>query len=142
MEKFHKYCLSVLLVIICSNISAQISCGSVENEDCGILHEFYTTFLSTKNDNTVKSSTVQKESYEAIHQRQSAENVIKQAFPEKQIGKFCNGKSLLTNFGGKEHIEKLKNSQKTTRENSFAGTVCFKSKVSKIRNKDYLELIS
>jgi hypothetical protein len=46
MEKFQKYCLSVLLVIICSNISAQVINGSVENEDCRQLYEFYHQILN------------------------------------------------------------------------------------------------
>lgn len=34
MDKFQKYYLSLLLVVVYTNLAARVNCGSVENEDC------------------------------------------------------------------------------------------------------------
>lgn len=133
MEKFQKYCLSVLLVIICSNISAQVNSNSPEKEYCEELCEFYTNFLYFQ---------ISEIHYSEIHHRRDAGDIIGKTFFEKQSGKFHNSKFGNIGFYGEKDAENLENFEKTIKENSFAGTVYFKSKVSKIRNKDYLDLVS
>lgn len=142
MEKFHKYCLSVLLVIICSNISAQISNGTVESEDCKQLYELYNQILShdyeCSQDFCVKENSGH---HLAIHQKQNAIDII---------GKICYGKERRnfykntsgTGFSEKEkHHQLLKNFEKTSKENLFTEILYFKTKVSKVRNKDYLDVV-
>ncbi|WP_415324501.1 hypothetical protein [Chryseobacterium sp. MMS23-Vi53] len=142
MEKFHKYCLSVLLVIICSNISAQISNGTVESEDCKQLYELYNQILN--HDCEVTRQLCVKENSRhnfAINQKQNAIDLIGKIFPEKAKENPYHNKTG-ANFSEKEkHSLLLKNFEKNRKDNLFAAILYFKSKVSKIRNKDYLELI-
>ena len=142
MEKFHKYCLSVLLVIICSNISAQISNGTVESEDCKQLYELYNRILNqgceASNEVCVKENSVQNLT---INQRQNAIDLIGKIFYGKQQNNSYHNKTG-TDFSEKEkHNQLLKNFEKSSKENLFAEILYFKTKVSKVRNKDYLEII-
>ena len=142
MEKFHKYCLSVLLVIICSNISAQISNGTVESEDCKQLYELYNRILDQGGENLqetcAKENPVQKIT---MHQKQNAIDLVGKMFSNKQKNNFHHYNTG-TNFSEKEkHDQLLKNFEKHGRENFFAEILYFKKKVSKVRNKDYLSSI-
>ena len=60
MEKFHKYCLSVLLVIICSNISAQNTNDLAGNDDYKTLCELYSKFLSSGDSKEVPEFSLNK----------------------------------------------------------------------------------
>ncbi len=142
MEKFHKYCLSVLLVIICSNISAQISNGSVDSEDCKQLYELYNQFLNQNCEHSQEFCVKQNPGHHfAIHDRQNAIDVFGKAFSGKQqFNSFKNKKGA--DFSEKEkYSQLLKNFEKNSKENLFADILYFKTKVSKVRNKDYLEVI-
>lgn len=141
MEKFHKYCLSVLLVIICSNISAQINSGNIESEDCKQLYELYNQILNhdcgSSQEFCVKGNPKHNVT---ISQKQNAIDVIGKIFPEKQYDRhhYKNG----ADFSEKEkHSHLLKNFEKNSKKNLFAAILYFKTKVSKVRNKDYLESV-
>ncbi|WP_144281381.1 hypothetical protein [Chryseobacterium echinoideorum] len=142
MAKFHKYCLSVLLVIICSNISAQISNGTVESEGCKQLYELYNRILNqsceASNEICVKENPAQNLT---INQRQDAIDLIGKIFYGKQQN---NSYYNITgsDFSEKEkHNQLLKNFEKNSKDSFFAEILYFKTKVSKVRNKDYLEVI-
>lgn len=141
MEKFQKYCLSVLLVIICSNISAQTGNGSVESDDCR-LYEIYNQFLNHECEASQKSCIKEKTGHNfAIHQKQNAIDSIGRIFPEK--GKHYSYKNKTEGvFSEKEkHNLLLKNFENSRKENLLADISYFKTKVTKVRNKDYLNLI-
>lgn len=141
MEKLHKYCLSVLLVIICSNVSAQISNGSVENDDCKQLYRLYHQILNQKHEFS-EGFCINKRSIRnfAIGHKENAIDLIGSGFPEHQ--NIC----FKSKFGGdfvdnhQKHSLLLYNYEKNSKANLFAGILYFKAKVSKVRNKDYLHL--
>lgn len=41
MEKFQKYCLSLLLIVVYSNLQSQVNCNAMEDEDCKKACELY-----------------------------------------------------------------------------------------------------
>jgi len=41
MEKFQKYCLSLLIIVVYTNLQAQINCNIIEDEDCKKACEIY-----------------------------------------------------------------------------------------------------
>ncbi|WP_315052806.1 hypothetical protein [Chryseobacterium indoltheticum] len=140
MEKFHKYCLSVLLVIICSNISAQISSGNLRSEDCKQLYEIYNQFLNSKDSHALEKIFLNEKSRRkfAISDKQNAADLLGNLFSKKNQ-KHSHHKTD-TAFSEKEkHCQILINFLKGSKENVFAEVLYFKSKVSKIRNKDYLD---
>ncbi|GAA5092466.1 hypothetical protein GCM10023210_21410 [Chryseobacterium ginsengisoli] len=142
MEKFHKYCLSVLLVIICSNISAQINNGNIESEDCKQLYELYNQILNHGYDASQEICLKESARHNfAINQKQNAIDLIGKIFSVKQQNNFYHNKAG-TDFSEKEkHDQLLKNFEKISKENLFAEILYFKTKVSKVRNKDYLNVI-
>jgi len=78
MEKFQKYCLSVLLVIICNNISAHVRNGTVESDDCKRLWEVYSKFLGTQDCDQSLEFLVKKKitEYCALSKKQKAVDAI------------------------------------------------------------------
>ncbi|WP_294299635.1 hypothetical protein [uncultured Chryseobacterium sp.] len=143
MEKFHKYCLSVLLVIICSNISAQISNGTAESEDCKQLYELYNRILNQDCEDLQETCTKENPAQNiTINQKHHAIDLIGKIFSNKQKNNFHHNKAG-TDFPEKEkHDQLLKNFEKDSRKNLFAEVLYFKTKVSKVRNKDYLDVVS
>ncbi|WP_157676820.1 hypothetical protein [Chryseobacterium sp. T16E-39] len=140
MEKLHKYCLSVLLVMICSNISAQSKNCSIEKDTYKRLYEVYTQFLSSQDCKesclTEKKKLIQ---YHTIHQKQCAGSLI-DIHSHKQSGLF---KDKFTGNWEKEiRFQVLEAFEKQSKEYELAEAFFFKRKVSKVRNKDYLDLIS
>ncbi|PTT75559.1 MULTISPECIES: hypothetical protein [unclassified Chryseobacterium] len=143
MEKFHKYCLSVLLVIICSNISAQISNGTAESEDCKQLYELYNRILNQGCEDLQETCTKENPVQNiTINQKHPAIDLIGKIFFHKQKHNFHHDKTG-TDFSEKEkHDQLLKNFEKNSRETLFAEILYFKTRVSKVRNKDYLDAVS
>ncbi|WP_027378777.1 hypothetical protein [Chryseobacterium daeguense] len=142
MEKFHKYCLSVLLVIICSNISAQITNGTAESDDCKQLYELYNRILNQTCESSqrfcFKENT--KPNF-AIQQKQNAIDLLGK-IPKGKKQDFLSKNKSGADFSEKEkHDQLLKNFEKTGKENFFTNVLYFKTKVSKVRNKDYLSVI-
>lgn len=143
MEKFHKYCLSVLLVIICSNISAQISNGTAESEDCKQLYELYNRILNQGCEDLQETCTKENPVQNiTINQKHHAIDLIGKMFSNKQKNNFHHDKTG-TDFSEKEkHDQLLKNFEKNRKDHLFAEILYFKTKVSKVRNKDYLDVVS
>lgn len=140
MEKLHKYCLSVLLVIICSNISAQSNSCSVENDTYNRLYEVYSQFLNSQHyKESHFSERKNKIHYNAINQKQNAGDLI-----EITSNKYNDpGLYKLGHlFENEKYNQVLENFERINKAYRLAGAFYFKSKVSKIRNKDYLDVIS
>lgn len=139
MEKFQKYCLSVLLVIICGNISAQIVHGSIEPHEYKKLCEIYTQLLNSQYSEATHGTCVTKKTkfYHSIHHKQNVIGVIGKTVFAKEYGK--NNNNAVFCFEGERHTVVLENFESNYK--NAAGTLYFKTKVSKIRNKDYLDLL-
>lgn len=141
MEKLHKYCLSVLLVIVCSNISAHTSNESVRNIDCKRFQEIYSQFLNCEFKVLQKLCLNKKSTRNfAINNKQNAVDLIGNSILEKQQNNSYYKKSG-GDFSSKEkHHKILTNFEKQNKQNDFAEDIHIKSKVAKIRNKDDLDL--
>lgn len=143
MEKLHKYCLSVLLVIICSNISAQITNGTVEGEDCKQLYELYNQILNHDFEASQESCIKENQKFNlAIHQKQNAIDLIGKICSEKYHSNSYKNKTEADFSEEIKHRLLLKNYEKNSKQSLFAVILYFKTKVSKVRNKDYLDVIS
>lgn len=143
MEKFQKYCLSVLLVIIYNNISAQVNNGSIEIDDCKKLYEIYHKFLHTQGCDGTLDFAIQKinAEYTAIGQKQKAADAFAGQISEKRKASNDYNFPLATaGFANGKYDKVLENFKRQNKEYSFAENIELKSKVSKIRNKDYLDL--
>jgi glycine betaine/choline ABC-type transport system substrate-binding protein len=143
MDKFHKYCLSVLLVIICSNISAQINNGTLGSDDYKKLCEVYSKFLNSQDCKESREFCVRKKTIQlnAIHQKQNAVDIA-EIFSGNHHSDSHKEKFGSNGFENGKYDKILENFEKNSKEYGFAEMEYFKSKVSKIRNKDYLEATS
>lgn len=142
MEKFQKYCLSVLLVIIYNNISAQVNNGSIEIDDCKKLYEIYHKFLHTQGCGGTMDFAIQKinAEYTAIGQKQKATDAFAGSISEKRQNSGHYFYLETQGFASGKHDKVLENFKRQSKEYRFAENTKLKSKVSKIRNKDYLDL--
>lgn len=140
MEKLHKYCLSVLLVIVCSNISAHSNNESIKNIDCKQFYKIYSQFLKYESETSKEFCLKEKSTRSfAINNKNKAVDIIANFNLGKQQDSLYNKKS--DNFSKEDRYYKiLENFEKQSNENDFAENIYFKSKVAKIRNKDDLEL--
>ncbi|AYN00971.1 hypothetical protein [Chryseobacterium sp. 3008163] len=141
MEKLHKYCLSVLLVIVCSNISAHTNNGSIKNIDCKQFYEIYSQFLNCGFETSKEFCLKEKSTRNfTINHKRNAVDLFGNYILEKQQNNSYHKKSG-ADFSVKEkHYKILKNFEKQSKQNDFAENIYFKSKVAKIRNKDDLDL--
>lgn len=137
MEKLQKYCLSVLLVIISSNISAQISNGTVKSEDCKALYEIYNQFLNLNQCQALGKIVFNGNSKRkfSIGEKQNAADLFGDSFNKNNKN---NLHKDVIRFSEERHNQQLIVFLKETKKNFIAEVLYFKSKVSKIRNKDYL----
>lgn len=144
MEKFQKYCLGVLLVIICSNASAQVSCaGGFENEDCGQLYKWYQQILNPECSTAQKLCVREDQKVHlAISRKQNAADLIGNIFYSKTQARYHQDKAEAELFKSQKHSQVLQNFEKNSEAYAFTDILYFKSKVSKIRNKDYLVVMS
>ncbi|MDV7696506.1 hypothetical protein N6B72_06185 [Chryseobacterium soli] len=142
MEKFQKYCLSVLLVIIYNNISAQVNNGSIEIDDCKKLYEIYHKFLHTQGCDGTMDFAIQKinAEYTSIGQKQNATDAFAGSISEKRQNSGHNFYLETSGLPNGKHDKVLENFKRQSKEYRFAYHIELKSKVSKIRNKDYLDL--
>ncbi|KQT22172.1 hypothetical protein ASG31_02180 [Chryseobacterium sp. Leaf404] len=136
MEKFQKYCLSVLLVIISSNISAQVSNGTIKSEDCTQLYEMYSQYLNSKACNALEKKVLNINAKRrlSINDKKNAADILGYKNQHVLYPEFENRFStqekhhqVLINFFNKNKY--------------FAEVLDLEIKVSKIRNKDYLDVI-
>jgi hypothetical protein len=141
MEKFHKYCLSVLLVIVCSNISAHTNDESIRNLDYKQFQEIYSQFLNYEFEVSKEFCLKERSTRNfAMNNKQNAVDLIGNSILEKQQNNSYY-KKLGADFSIKEkHHKILENFEKQSKQIDFAENIYFKSKVAKIRNKDDLDL--
>ncbi|MBW7675178.1 hypothetical protein [Chryseobacterium chendengshani] len=141
MEKFHKYCLSVLLVIVYSNISAHTNNESIKNIDFKQFQEIYSQFLNYEFDDSQEFCLNEESACSfAIHNKQNAADLIGNSILEKQQNNPYY-KKWRGDFSSKEkHQNILINFEKQNKRNDFADHIDLKSKVAKIRNKDDLNI--
>lgn len=234
MEKLQKYCLSLFILVVYTNIQAQINCNSVEGEDCKKACEIYNKdsdiqgskesqenfdkaidlcpnfsdayveksvpylkrgdFITWKKliDKTVELSpnnhldyrgwckfqflrdykgaiqdfdllekyrpgnigyskngdynlyVVKAICYSALNQKEKAIQVLENLFKTKDyhFGLYDYYQLGVTYFETGKYDKALENFEKQSKNYDFAENVYFRSKVSKIRNKDYLDLKS
>lgn len=141
MEKFHQYCLTVLLVIICNNISAHSTAnGVVDHHDYKRLCEVYSTLVNAQNGNETSClSKREREIYYTLNQKQKVCDIAEPLFNKQfHIDSNMGAKTP----GDERYNQILFNFKNISNSYEFAETPYLKSKVSKIRNKDYLDLIS
>ena len=139
MEKLHKYCLSVLLVIVCNNISAHTNNKSIQNVDCKQFYEIYSQFLAYECKTSQEFCLKEKSTHNlAVNKKQNAIDLIAKSIVESQQEGYYDRKSF--NFSEEnKHCKILKNFEKQNKQIDFVENNYFKNKVSKIRNKDYLD---
>ncbi|KPH11961.1 hypothetical protein [Chryseobacterium sp. ERMR1:04] len=144
MEKFQKYCLSVLLVIICNNISAHVHNGTIESDDCKRLREVYSKFLGTQDYDQVFEFLAKKKTSEycTLNQKQKVFDAIGETIVPNHHHNFYNDYLGLNYSQRNKHNKNLENFERQNKEYNFVENIYFTSKVSKVRNKDYLDLIS
>ncbi|WP_267404779.1 MULTISPECIES: hypothetical protein [unclassified Chryseobacterium] len=143
MEKFQKYCLSVLLVIIYNNISAQVTNGVIENEDCRKICEIYSQFFESQHSDSQIYFTKKKTAYQALNQKDKAIEVVGKILPEIQHNLGFNNSDIGLAYSERQkHDLSLLNFEKQSKDYNFTDSTYLKDKVSKIRNKDYLDFKS
>lgn len=209
MEKFQRYYLSFLLLIVYTNTIAQVHCNAVEGENCkkaceqynwasdrqgsqksretfdkatGLCPDFSNSYIEKavpypKNgdfltwkiliDKAVAVDpkmhlgyrgwrkfqflshykgdhldVVRAMSYSALGQKEKAVSIVERFSASKRYfkGIYDHYQLGATYFELGRYDNALENFEKQSKENNFAGNIYFKSKVSKIRNKDYLDL--
>ncbi|WP_294249637.1 hypothetical protein [uncultured Chryseobacterium sp.] len=137
MEKFQKYCFGVLLVIIYSNISAQTGKEVLHQERCRVLYQFCSQILESGIESQTSAETSNRSSCGYTEKADSAANILS----AKKQGCIYKNKAEAFLPAGTEHALILKNFERKSREQRFARNLYFKTKVSKVRNKDYLSTI-
>ncbi|ASW75480.1 hypothetical protein IQ37_02880 [Chryseobacterium piperi] len=234
MEKFQKYCLSLLVFVVYVNLQSQVNCNTIEGEDCKKACEIYNSLESVGQgdrksqegfDTAIELcptfSNVYKEKsvpylksgdfitwkiwidkavnlepkmhlgyrgwckYQFLRDYKGAIadiEALEKMYPTGYLGYSSNGDYELhivkglcySALGGKEkaisiienqlskkdhnigfydyyqlgviyfetgkYDKALENFERQSKENDFAENIYFKSKVSKVRNKDYLDL--
>lgn len=141
MEKLHKYCLSVLLVIVCSNISAHSNNESTKNIDCKQFYEIYSQFLNYEFEASKEFYSKEKSTHNfTINHKRNAVDLFGNSISEKQHNNSYYKNSGADSSVKEKHQKILKNFEKQSKQNDFAENIYFKSKVAKIRNKDDLDL--
>lgn len=141
MEKFHKYCLSIFLVIACSNISAHSNSESIKNVDfkqfCEIYNQFLNLERATSQEFFLKEKSIQKF---VFNYKRNAIDVLGNFTLGNKRDCSYHKKLLVVISQQDKHDRILENFEKQSKQNDFAENIYFKSKVAKIRNKDYLDL--
>lgn len=135
MEKFQKYCFGVLLVMIYSNISTQAGKEVLHQERCRVFYQFCRQILESGIESQPSAETGNRSSCRYKEKKVSFAVPI---FSVKKQGYIYKNKTgAFLPFSAK-HTLILKNFEKKSRDQLFARNLYFKTKVSKVRNKDYL----
>lgn len=139
MEKLQKYCLSVILVIIYSNVSAHINTETAENIGCEKLRQLCNKLLSEDVDDSILFSNLNKESkYFELNQKHQTIHAVGKK--NSKLQKNNTDSFLLSCFEFDKYDKALEDFEKQTKQNGFAEKIYFKSKFAKVRNKDDLDL--
>lgn len=118
MDKLQKYYISLLLVVVYTNMATQVSCIAEMGADSTITCEIFDSIVSTC---SLKANDSTKESEYKTFTSASSKSFI------------CVSESRI------KHTNVLRNFERKYSVSCFEDAFDFKTKVSKIRNKDYLE---
>ncbi|RNA61171.1 hypothetical protein D1631_04085 [Chryseobacterium nematophagum] len=136
MEKFQKYCLGVLLVIIYNNVSTNHNVFHESN--CYNLVKIYGQFLAEKHAENETNLFKKKVTFHGVFSsKNKAEDTLIKFFLRKKQN--INPYKII-HFNTLASDMILENFEKRDVEYSIFGRFYIKNKVSKIRNKDYLDL--
>jgi len=138
MEKFQKYCFGVLLVIIYSNISVQAGKEILQHED---YKEFYQLCSQILESGIESPASAEIDDISSYRHKEITGHFTVNIFSGKKQGSVYNNIPEAACLSIEKHSLLLKNFEKQGNENRFAGILYFKTKVSKVRNKDYLSAI-
>ncbi|MDH6251457.1 hypothetical protein M2347_001184 [Chryseobacterium sp. H1D6B] len=172
MEKFQKYCLSFLIVILYTNAAAQVSGSILESGNCNSTCKVSKreerqggdlmqkklgravelspnlAFANTRSFSGLKeisgyfTSAAIKASYfrPLAGENKTFDIVGKASLKLEYYRSFGHYQLGNISFEFRKYDIALENFEKQCRAYPFAENIYFKSKVSKIRNKDYLDL--
>ena len=139
MEKLQKYCLSVILVIIYSNVSANMTTETAENIGCKKLYELYSKFLSEDVEDSIVLSGLNTENkYFVLNHKYKAIDVFGK---KNQVIQWKYKEDFTSDYSNHAKFDKtLANFDKQSKHSDFAINIYLKNKAAKIRNKDDLDL--
>lgn len=138
MEKFQKYCFGVLLVMIYSNISVQAGKEVLQHENCSEFYQLCSRILKSGIESQASAETGHISS---CGYKENKVSFTVNIFSAKKPGRVYNHKAETCFPVSEEYTLVLKNFERTSKEQVFAPILYFKTKVSKVRNKDYLSTI-
>lgn len=111
-------------------------------QDLETLKQYYPEDLGRSLNGDYHLEVVKAMSYSALGQKGKATGIIEKLFATRGYvkGLFDHYQLGVTYFEQGRYDKALENFEKQSKEYDFAENIYFKSKVSKIRNKDYLDL--
>ncbi|BAP33845.1 TPR repeat-containing protein [Chryseobacterium sp. StRB126] len=106
------------------------------------LKKYYPEDLGRSQNGDYNLDVVKAMSYSALGQKEKATGIIERLLATRGYvkGMFDHYQLGVTYFELGKYDKALENFEKQSKEYNFAENIYFKSKVSKIRNKDYLDL--
>ncbi|AYZ37963.1 hypothetical protein EGY07_21710 [Chryseobacterium indologenes] len=110
--------------------------------DLEALKKYYPEDLGRSQNGDYNLGIVKAMSYSALGQKEKAAGIIERLLARKAYvkGMYDHYQLGVTYFELGRYDKALENFEEQSREYDFAENIYFKSKVSKIRNKDYLDL--
>lgn len=137
MEKFHKYCLGVLLVIICTNVSSQFNVEITKNLQFRSICEFHEDEVLL--DDLLVNEANKLSPFKRLSFREKASAI-------DLFGGNSFQKSIFNCVENAELYELrscfLVHDNQLNNANVFDEFSYFKIKNSKVRNKDYLDKVA
>ncbi|NIF07279.1 tetratricopeptide repeat protein [Chryseobacterium sp. Tr-659] len=111
-------------------------------QDLEELKKYYPEDLGRSQNGDYNLDVVRAMSYSALGQKEKAAGIIERLLAARGYvkGMFDHYQLGVTYFELRRYDKALENFEKQSKEYNFAENIYFKSKVSKIRNKDYLDL--
>ncbi|WPO91254.1 tetratricopeptide repeat protein [Chryseobacterium sp. HR92] len=111
-------------------------------QDLDELKKYYPGDLGRSQNGDYNLDVVRAMSYSALSQKEKAAGIIERLLATRGYvkGMFDHYQLGVTYFELGRYDKALENFEKQSKEYNFAENIYFKSKVSKIRNKDYLDL--
>ncbi|MFZ4931379.1 tetratricopeptide repeat protein [Chryseobacterium sp. Mn2064] len=111
-------------------------------QDLESLKQYYPEDLGRSQNGDYNLDVVRAMSYSALGQKEKATGIIEKLLATRGYvkGMFDHYQLGVMYFQQGKYDKALENFEKQSKEYNFAENIYFKSKVSKIRNKDYLDL--
>lgn len=111
-------------------------------QDLEELKKYYPEDLGRSQNGDYNLDVVRAMSYSALGKKEKAAGIIERLLAARGYvkGMFDHYQLGVTYFEQGKYDKALENFEKQSKEYNFAENIYFKSKVSKIRNKDYLDL--